>query len=360
VVCRTGAKPAPSAPARYRVATELAAHITAFPPLEIRLPWETPDGEPTTARLASDRAVPSQRHARPAAFLRLGTVAFLRLGAVWMRARASRRSRSDSGTATPASRRGPTPTCCRPANSEQGRPSTPPSREVQQRPTACPRPRSMTDPHSRWSAARGPRCRSRGGTRGRCPARSRRVRLSLLRAADQRVSLSHDPAPFASVRPGSVQLLANLLADPRARGPPPHPALSAGPHPMTRAGPMGHEELSLMPKDDVTRRRHVLLVDVTQAASDVSRLIHEARDVNLPVGPASETAATPQSAGPCSWRSCCHNPELAGCTSGPRREEPRGPLVHRQPCPILFGLPYRGKQLITPNRSSWSCVRGRR
>jgi integrase len=38
-------------PARYRVATELAAHITAFPPLEIRLPWETPDGEPTTARL---------------------------------------------------------------------------------------------------------------------------------------------------------------------------------------------------------------------------------------------------------------------------------------------------------------------
>jgi hypothetical protein len=40
-------------PARYRVATELAAHITAFPPLKIRLPWETPDGEPTTARLVS-------------------------------------------------------------------------------------------------------------------------------------------------------------------------------------------------------------------------------------------------------------------------------------------------------------------
>jgi integrase len=33
------------------VATELAAHITAFPPLEISLPWETPNGEPTTARL---------------------------------------------------------------------------------------------------------------------------------------------------------------------------------------------------------------------------------------------------------------------------------------------------------------------
>jgi hypothetical protein len=34
-----------------------------------------------------------------------------------------------------------------------------------------------------------------------------------------------------------------------------------------------------------TRRRHVLLVDVTQAASEVSRLVHEARDMNLPVEP---------------------------------------------------------------------------
>lgn len=33
------------------VATELAAHITAFAPLEISLPWETPDDEPRTARL---------------------------------------------------------------------------------------------------------------------------------------------------------------------------------------------------------------------------------------------------------------------------------------------------------------------
>jgi hypothetical protein len=48
---------------------------------------------------------------------------------------------------------------------------------------------------------------------------------------------------------------------------------------------MGHEEQALMPKDDVTRRRHALLVDVTQAASEVSRLIHEARDLNLPVEP---------------------------------------------------------------------------
>jgi hypothetical protein len=40
-----------------------------------------------------------------------------------------------------------------------------------------------------------------------------------------------------------------------------------------------------MPADDTIRRRHVLLVDVTQAASDVSRLVHEARDLNLPVEP---------------------------------------------------------------------------
>jgi hypothetical protein len=40
-----------------------------------------------------------------------------------------------------------------------------------------------------------------------------------------------------------------------------------------------------MPTDDTTLRRHVLLVDVTQAASEVSRLVHEARDLNLPVEP---------------------------------------------------------------------------
>jgi len=51
-----------------------------------------------------------------------------------------------------------------------------------------------------------------------------------------------------------------------------------------------------MPKDDVTRRRHALLVDITQAASEVSRLVHEARDLHL--------AATPSCAGPsCSTRS---------------------------------------------------------
>jgi hypothetical protein len=40
-----------------------------------------------------------------------------------------------------------------------------------------------------------------------------------------------------------------------------------------------------MANNDTTRRRHALLVDVTQAAGEVSRLVHEARDLNLPVEP---------------------------------------------------------------------------
>jgi hypothetical protein len=37
--------------------------------------------------------------------------------------------------------------------------------------------------------------------------------------------------------------------------------------------------------DDIPRRRRVLVLDVTQAASDVSRLMHEAHDLHLPVEP---------------------------------------------------------------------------
>jgi len=37
--------------------------------------------------------------------------------------------------------------------------------------------------------------------------------------------------------------------------------------------------------DDIPRRRGVLVLDVTQAAAEVSRLIHEAHDLNLPVEP---------------------------------------------------------------------------
>jgi hypothetical protein len=38
-------------------------------------------------------------------------------------------------------------------------------------------------------------------------------------------------------------------------------------------------------KDDISRRRGTLVLDVTQAAADVSRLIHEARDVTCPSSP---------------------------------------------------------------------------
>jgi hypothetical protein len=49
---------------------------------------------------------------------------------------------------------------------------------------------------------------------------------------------------------------------------------------------MGHEEQALMPDhDDIPRRRRTLVLDVTQAASEVSRLVHEARDLTLPVEP---------------------------------------------------------------------------
>ena len=40
-----------------------------------------------------------------------------------------------------------------------------------------------------------------------------------------------------------------------------------------------------MPENETIRRRSALLLDVTQAASEVSRLVHEARDLNLPVEP---------------------------------------------------------------------------
>jgi hypothetical protein len=93
-----------------------------------------------------NRALASQRHARAAALLRLGA--------------AGCRREHKGALGVPGAQRprlhlcGPTPTCCRPASNEQGRPSTAPSREVQQRPTACPRPRSATDRHSCWSGAR--------------------------------------------------------------------------------------------------------------------------------------------------------------------------------------------------------------
>jgi integrase len=47
------------------VATELARHIAAFPPLEVTLPWETPAGKPTTAPLllySRERKALERRH----------------------------------------------------------------------------------------------------------------------------------------------------------------------------------------------------------------------------------------------------------------------------------------------------------
>jgi hypothetical protein len=38
-------------------------------------------------------------------------------------------------------------------------------------------------------------------------------------------------------------------------------------------------------RNDIPRRRRVLVLDVTQAAAEVSRIVHEAHDLNLPVEP---------------------------------------------------------------------------
>ena len=37
--------------------------------------------------------------------------------------------------------------------------------------------------------------------------------------------------------------------------------------------------------NEIPRRRRVLVLDVTQAAAEVSRLVYEAHDLNLPVEP---------------------------------------------------------------------------
>jgi hypothetical protein len=54
--------------------------------------------------------------------------------------------------------------------------------------------------------------------------------------------------------------------------------------------------------NDIPRRRRVLVLDVTQAASEVSRLIHEAHDLNLPVEPGVRPAATAWCAGRSCWK----------------------------------------------------------
>jgi hypothetical protein len=60
-------------------------------------------------------------------------------------------------------------------------------------------------------------------------------------------------------------------------------------------------------KDDISPRRRALVLDVTQAAAEVARLLHEARDVTLPVEPGSGTGETRSSAGRFFFRRCCHD-----------------------------------------------------
>jgi hypothetical protein len=56
--------------------------------------------------------------------------------------------------------------------------------------------------------------------------------------------------------------------------------------------------------NDIPRRRRVLVLDVTQAAAEVSRLIHSAHDLNLPVEPGVRDGRDAWSAGPsCSRKS---------------------------------------------------------
>jgi hypothetical protein len=99
-----------------------------------------------------------------------------------------------------------------------------------------------------------------------------------------------------------------------------------------------------MPEENVTRRRHVLLVDVTQSASEVSRLVREARDLSLPVEPGvrpgrdalvrsavllgracrpgvvSGPSSQPDASGPVIWRGrLAEGPGSSGCEDLARR-----------------------------------------
>jgi hypothetical protein len=60
--------------------------------------------------------------------------------------------------------------------------------------------------------------------------------------------------------------------------------------------------------NDIPRRRHALVLDVTQAAAKVSELIHEAATSTSPSSPASATDATTWSAGPSYWRTSSPEP----------------------------------------------------
>ena len=66
----------------------------------------------------------------------------------------------------------------------------------------------------------------------------------------------------------------------------PRPCLLSGAAPDASGRPHGTPgDASCPDPNDIPRRRRVLVLDVTQAAAEVSRLVHEAHDLNLPVEP---------------------------------------------------------------------------
>jgi hypothetical protein len=86
-------------------------------------------------------------------------------------------------------------------------------------------------------------------------------------------TISSMPAPIRDT---------GTLAVPAFGCPCPH---SVGPHPIERAGPTGHEELPLMPKDDVTVAGMCCWSMSPRRPGKSAAWVHEARDLNLPVEP---------------------------------------------------------------------------
>jgi hypothetical protein len=72
--------------------------------------------------------------------------------------------------------------------------------------------------------------------------------------------------------------------------------------------PPGQRGLTSHFLGDFPCRRHGLLVGVTHADSEVSRLIHEGRHLNLPVEPGVRAGRDTLTAGPRFQRSCCPEP----------------------------------------------------
>jgi hypothetical protein len=156
-----------------------------------------------------------------------------------------------------------------------------------------------TDPARTSGRAPAGTCWSVGGLAGAGGgARTLRTRKSgsgSLRCCDAGIRpltsqnrLSQDLLRRLVVTRGFTVCCGPTVARPWPRGPPSCscPSHSAGPHPISAGRPHGTQEITPpMTTNDISARRRVLLLDVTQAAAEVSRLVHEARDLNLPVEP---------------------------------------------------------------------------